>query len=300
MKCGYRCLEDVISHVAGTKMKIGCIIVIQTHGRSGRYNPHLHVIMTSGGVALDQNTWWNLGYFNYRIIHRKWQYHLLNFVKEYFGTKEISSLVDRLWKEYPKGFVANVSKGKAPETFSGLSRYLAKYVASPPIAVRRIINYDFKTVTYWYNDHETKAKKTETVDVFTFIGRMVQHIMPKWFQRVRYYGLEASKTFKKWSAVIQEGIKKIKGLVKGAYQIIKRKTYRQRYREMSGKDPMICRHCGHIMELYQIWHPKYGVLYDELENIKGGKYEQKEKLDRGGGHSIRPPAGGVQLPLPQM
>jgi hypothetical protein len=28
----------------------------------------------------------------------------------------------------------------------------------------------------------------ETVDVYTFIGRMVQHVFPTGFQRVRYYG----------------------------------------------------------------------------------------------------------------
>jgi hypothetical protein len=38
--------------------------------------------------------------------------------------------------------VANVSKGNVPNECRGLARYLAKYVASPPIAVRRIVKYD--------------------------------------------------------------------------------------------------------------------------------------------------------------
>ncbi|MEA1992514.1 MAG: transposase, partial [Thermodesulfobacteriota bacterium] len=37
-----------------------------------------------------------------------------------------------------------------PESCRGLARYLAKYVASPPIAVRRIVRYDGQRVTYWY------------------------------------------------------------------------------------------------------------------------------------------------------
>ncbi|WP_394699560.1 transposase [uncultured Desulfobacter sp.] len=99
-----------------------------------------------------------------------------------------------LWKTYPKGLVANVSKGRVPEACRGLAGYLAKYVASPPIAARRIVNYDGQTVGYWYKDHKTKSKKFEKVHVYTFIGRMVQHIMPKGFQRIRYYGLEATRT----------------------------------------------------------------------------------------------------------
>ena len=81
--------------------------MLQTYGRSGQYNPHIHVIMSSGGL---------------------------------------NQLIDELYKKYPLGFVANISKGEAPK----------------------------------------KAIKVETVDVMTFVGRMVQHILPKGFKRVRY------------------------------------------------------------------------------------------------------------------
>ena len=297
MRCGYDCLEDVISTVKRKRLKIGCIIVVQTHGRSGHYNPHLHIIMTSGGVQEDIGDWFDLGYFNYEIIHKKWQYHLLRLVKSYFGTEEIIKLVDDLWKKYRKGFVANVSKGDVPASCRGLARYLAKYVASPPIAVRRILDYDGQMVTYWYQDHKSKSKKFERVDVYTFIGRMVQHIFPKWFQRVRYYGLEATRTYKKWAQVIQESIKKIGRIVKGAYQIVRKKKYRERYKEVSDIDPMVCVYCGKEMELWKIWHPKYGVIYDEYENIKAGKYEEISKRSRGSGCTVRPSTGRIQLSL---
>jgi hypothetical protein len=97
-----------------------------------------------------------------------------------------------------------VTKGKVPEQCRGLAKYLAKYVASPPIAIRRLIGYSGEEVTYWYKEHHTKKKAVVTVNVMTFIGRMVQHILPKGFQRVRYYGLQATKTFKKWVHVIKE------------------------------------------------------------------------------------------------
>ena len=297
MRCGYECLEDVVSTVKRKSLKIGCIVVVQTHGRSGHYNPHLHIIMTSGGIQEDLGRWFDLGYFNYEIIHKKWQYHLLRMVRSYFGSEEINKVVNDLWKKYPKGFVANVSKGNVPDSCRGLARYLARYVVSPPIAVRRIVNYDGQTVTYWYQDHKSKSKKFERVDVYTFIGRMVQHIFPKWFQRVRYYGLEATKTYKKWAQVIQEGIRKIGQVIKGAYQIVRKKKYRERYKEICGTDPMVCRYCGKEMELWKIWHPKYGVIYDELENLKAGKYGEISEQKRGSGYTVRSPAGGIQLLL---
>ena len=297
MNKGHECLEDVVSTVKRKSLKIGCIVVVQTHGRSGHYNPHLHIIMTSGVVNTELESWSDLGYFKYEMIHKKWQYHLFRMVKEYFGTYEIDRLIDKLWKKYPNGLVANVSKGNVPESSKGIARYLAKYVASPPIAIRRILEYDGQTVTYWYQDHKTKTKKFEKVDAFTFIGRMVQHIMPKWFQRVRYYGLEATKTFKKWAKVIQDGVRKIGHIVKGTYQIVNEKKYRERYKEISGCDPMICRYCGHEMDLFKIWHPKYGVIYNEFENLKAGKYEPTLERSRGIGCSVRPTSGAIQLSL---
>ena len=43
MKTGQKCLEEVVSIVVKRKVKIGTTVVIQTHGRSGQYDPHLHV-----------------------------------------------------------------------------------------------------------------------------------------------------------------------------------------------------------------------------------------------------------------
>ncbi len=39
MRCGVRCLDDVFSRVSGKPLKGGYIVVIQTHGRNGQYNP---------------------------------------------------------------------------------------------------------------------------------------------------------------------------------------------------------------------------------------------------------------------
>lgn len=297
MRCGYECLEDVVRSVKRLSLKIGIIVVVQTHGRSGRFNPHLHIIMTNGGIHIDSGKWYELGYFPYEIIHKKWQYHLFRMIKSFFGTLEIKKLINKLWKMYPKGLVAYVVRGKVPDSCRGLARYLAKYVASPPIAVRRIISYDGRIVKYWYQDHKSKRKKFEEVEVFTFIGRMVQHILPKGFQRVRYFGLQATRTFNKWAEAIRKGLQRIGRVIKGAYQVVIGKRYRERYKEISGQDPMICRYCGHEMELWKIWHPDYGVIYDECENFKAGKYDPVPKQEEEGRCSVWPPAGGIQLSL---
>ncbi len=67
--------------------------------------------------------------------------------------------------------------------------------------------------------------------------------MPKGFKRIRYYGVQATKTFTKVKVAIQAALAKVEGVVKGAVKIIARLTYRQRYEQSTGRDPCICPHC---------------------------------------------------------
>jgi Putative transposase len=151
-----------------------------------------------------------------------------------------------------------------------LARYVAKYVVSPPISVRRIDRYDGHRVTYHYRSHRTERVERETVDVDTFIGRMVQHVVPQGFKRIRYDGVQAPKTFAKVKVLMQEALAKVEGVVKGAIKIIARLAYRQRYEQSTGRDPLLCPHCQGEMGVWRIWHPTYGVIYDEVQVIKRG------------------------------
>ena len=145
-------------------------------------------------------------------------------------------------------------------------------MVSPPISLRRIDGYDGQSVTYHYRSHKTERVERERVDVSTFIGRMIQHVFPKGFQRIRYYGVQATKTFAKIKGLMQEALAKVRGIVKGAIKIIAAQSYRERYRQSAGRDPLRCPHCHHEMDVWKVWHPKYGVVYDELEAVRRGRY----------------------------
>jgi len=299
MKVGIKCLDDTLSTALRRKVKGGYIVVVQTNGRSGSYNPHLHIIMTSGGLTEGRQGeyWVNLKYLPYEVLHKKWQYYLFEMLKQKIRTRQMKAVIDKLYREYPNGLVANIQKGEVPKRVKNLAKYLAKYVVSPPISVRRIMSYDGQRVKYWYNDHKSGRRKEEEVDVFTFIGRMVQHILPKGMQRIRYYGLHGT-------AVYEKVRKKIKAILPAdAAQCretfaIGRKKHRQMVIETSGKDPFICSRCGGEMMLWKIWHPSYGVIYDEEERLKSGYYEPVERgrdQDVGDtGHAL------LQLSLPGL
>jgi hypothetical protein len=272
MRCGAQCLDDFYSTVRGKTLKGGSITVLHTHGRNGQYHPHLHLLATSGGYDAQGARWEHLQYLPYELLRRKWQWHLLTMLRQTLKTEAINQLVDACFRKYPHGLVTNVQKGTVPSQYQSVARYVAKYVVSPPIAVRRIDRYDGERVTYHYRSHRTDRMEYETVTVDTFIGRMVQHTVPKGFKRIRYYGVQATKTFAKVKAVIQAALAKVEGVVKGAIKIIARLTYRQRYEQSTGRDPFQCPHCQSPMDVWYIWHPTYGVIYDEGEVIKRGTY----------------------------
>ncbi len=51
------------------------------------------------------------------------------------------------------------------------ARYIGRYMARPALAEHKITNYDGEQVTFWYIDHKTEVKVTETIPVKEFIKR---------------------------------------------------------------------------------------------------------------------------------
>ena len=126
-------------------------------------------------------------------------------------------------------------------------------------------------------------------------GYTTQHILPKGLHRIRYYGLHATGKAKK----VKEGLTRLMvalgRLIKGTYRIMARHTYRERVLASTGRDPLRCVRCGRDMILWQVWHPRYGVVYDELQAIKRGRYGPCRRLPPGAG------AGGERdTPMAQL
>ena len=279
MRIGHAFFHDVVNHWFKESVDVGSVVVLQTAGRSGSYNPHLHILCTSGGIT-DEGRWRGFGFIKYDLLHIKWQYHLLKMLRENIKSEELDEEIDKCYRDRAKGLVAYIEKGDVPKGGRGLARYLAKYVVSPPISLKRIIKYDGSKVRYWYNDHRTGQRVEEVVDALTFIGRMVQHILPKGFQRIRYYGLHATCR----ASMVRE---ELRGLlndtasdITGTYQVTG-SSYRNRIKKSFGIDPLLCPRCGKEMEFEGIWHPRYGWIVNNFDSFfvedlqMGGRDEEK-------------------------
>jgi Putative transposase len=86
MQCGVAMLSDALSWFTKVRLEAGDVVVLETAGRSGHWHPHLHILMTSGGMT-PQKRWREVDYFPFTVLHKQWQYHLFTMLKQRVGTR---------------------------------------------------------------------------------------------------------------------------------------------------------------------------------------------------------------------
>jgi hypothetical protein len=93
------------------------------------------------------------------MLRKKWQWYLLTMLRRTVKTQEIQRVIDACYTRYREGFVTNVQKGDVSSRYQSLATYLAKYVVSPPISLRRIDRYDGQQVTYHYRSQRASFER---------------------------------------------------------------------------------------------------------------------------------------------
>jgi hypothetical protein len=218
----------------------------------------------------------------------------------------IENDIDRAWKNYPKGFVAFLQPGEVPPGGKGLAQYLAKYLTSPPIAVRRIEHYDGESIRYCYEDHKTEATQHETLPILRFIGRMVQHILPKGFQRIRYYGLHGHVRYEKMRDHLAQVVPSDTPPDPRGFRVLPPSPFVERIRKSFGHDPLTCPRCGDHMALEFIYHPKYGIVKDyglfepehPLDGLEPTRESARVATGNAQGNALASTSRMGQIPLP--
>jgi len=280
-------LETIRERNKSLEIMAGVIAVLHTFGRASNFNPHVHMLVTEGG--LDRyKIWRGVEYIHYDYLRKRWQYTLLNHLKSKLKmTREYRKLFDKLYKDKDKGFII-LAERKLMRPRSA-AKYIGRYLARPAIAEYRIIKYENDQVTYWYEDLETKKRETVTVSVRKFMVQLISHIPPKSFRMVRYYGLYAHKRRKTvhqilevWDLAKRRAKQMALDFVKSTREAkaSSKKTWRERIQESFGRDPLNCRKCKKEMFLWRIWHPDYGEIYSLCSDLKGLPLENNELVEK--------------------
>jgi putative transposase/transposase-like zinc-binding protein len=163
--------------------QIGFLGVLQTWTRDLAYHPHVHYLVPGGGLAADGQTW--LRTRNAFFVHVKplSQLFRAKFRAALTQTDLIAQIPASVWQQEWVVHCQPVGTGQAA------LKYLAPYIFRVALSNKRILKLQAGQVTFRYRDSATRHCKTRTLPAEEFIRRFLQHVLPKGFQKVRYYGL---------------------------------------------------------------------------------------------------------------
>lgn len=230
----------------------GLIINIHTFSRDSSFNLHFHVILTEGGFN-HKNKYIPLKFFPVDKIKNSWKYLVLNTLKKYFkNDKEVYQIISKLFKDKESSFFVNIEGVPLKNTVNAI-KYFGRYLSRPAIAEHRIIDVSDEKVTYWYNDLKTKTQEFTEVEIFKFMGKLIQQIPPKNFKMVRRFGIYARrKTIDFKIFLLFFTSKKLNS---------KPLPWNERIKKYFGKDPLVCPRCNSEMVMTEFHSSKYGSSY---------------------------------------
>ena len=231
----------------------GIFTALHTFGRDLKWNCHVHLSITMGGLSSDHSQYKKL-YFDKYAVEPQWRYQIITLLRDHYEiiqlpkhTKQIcpdKSYFNRfLNQQYRKTWIVHFAK-PSKDHFHNI-RYLGSYIKRPPISMSRLKHYDGTDVRFQYFDHKTKNNKFEKLDSFTFIKKFIQHIPEKHFRMINYYGFLANR-------VRGQLLPKVRDLLGQTVGDIPKITHADLLQKSFGIDPLKCILCNSQMALESI------------------------------------------------
>jgi Putative transposase/Transposase zinc-binding domain len=188
--------------------RIGITAVLHTWGSALTHHPHVHMIVPGGGLSNDSSRWISSRsnfLVHVKLLARLFRGKFLAMLTKahaegrlkFFNTH--AGLTD---KRTFKRFLAPLRKTKwvvyCKDPFAGpeqVLRYLSRYTHRVAISNRRLVSADDNSVAFRWKDYRVDGPdrwKTMTLHPHEFIRRLLMHVLPKGFHRIRHYGLFAN------------------------------------------------------------------------------------------------------------
>ena len=164
----------------------GMIAILHTWGQNLHFHPHVHLLVTAGGLDR-RRRWQPLGS---RFLFRTQNLATVYRAKCLGALRRLKVPLPR--EGLPRSWHVHVQAPR--EDPRSLLLYLARYVTRVALDERRLLclDRDARTVRFRYRDYRDHARlKTLTLDGVAFLRRFLDHVLPRGFVKIRYYGLFA-------------------------------------------------------------------------------------------------------------
>jgi len=162
--------------------QLGLIGILQTWARNLTYHPHIHYLVPGGGWDPATQIWraarpdFLLPVKALSVLFRA------KFRDGLRKSALFRNIPPEVWQQEWVVHCLPVGNG-APAL-----KYLTPYVFQVAISNRRIVSLENDQVSFVYTDARTRQRHTCTLEALAFIDRFLQHVLPKGFCKVRYYG----------------------------------------------------------------------------------------------------------------
>ena len=181
--------------------KVGITSILHTWGQTMEFHPHIHSIVTGGG--LNNNKWisCNKDYiFKVQVLGSLFKGKFLYYLKREFNNintkfNDIKSFNKFLEPLYNKTWITYVEPPKgSPEN---VIEYVGRYSFRVAISNDRIKKIKNGKVTFEYKDYKDNSKiKFMTITCEEFIRRFLLHILPDNFTKIKHYGILSNRNKK--------------------------------------------------------------------------------------------------------
>jgi hypothetical protein len=234
--------------------QIGVTAILHTWGQNLLFHPHLHCVVTGGGLSADENEWIAArpGYLlPVKVLGRLFRGKFLAGLRQAYQAGQIKlppSLAHlaqgyafRTWLGplYRQDWVVYAKRpfGGAEHVF----RYLGRYSHRVAIANSRLLSLEDGQVYFRWKDYaDDYQTKVMCLSAEEFLRRWLLHVLPKRFVRIRHYGLLASRN------VATKLVRCRQLLGQGTEQAqakIEQKSWQERLQEWTGQDWSCCPRC---------------------------------------------------------
>jgi hypothetical protein len=161
---------------------IGMMGGLHTWQRDMRFHPHVHFIVPGGGLSLDRSKWLPSKADFFVPVEALSPIFRAKFRDALKKTDLFDYVPAEVWL---KDWVVHC---KPVGNGNNALKYLAPYIYRIAITNNRIEKLENGQVSFRFKNSDTNQWQTATLPVFDFIHRFLQHVLPKGFVKIRYYG----------------------------------------------------------------------------------------------------------------
>ena len=234
---------------------IGFIALLHTWSQTLIDHPHIHCIVTGGGLSVDGKRWIKgkkKFFLPVKVVARLFRGKLLDYLKRAYLAEELqfsgkisalqehaafnallTNLYNQEWVVYCK------DPFKKPET---VIDYLGRYTHRVAITNDRILRSAEGKITFSYRDRQDKNKiKVMLLDAFEFIRRFLLHVLPDGFMKIRHYGILSNRNRQEKLLLCKE---LLGATGKASECALETESWQELLLRITGIDPRVCPTCS--------------------------------------------------------